>query len=84
VRERDGKRTIIFQVWDFQGEVYDLSMYFIVDEGNDRPTTHVMRSTYYAIGTTRLLELMRQAGFVSVERLDGPFYQPVLVGSREG
>src|SRR5262249_2083708 len=43
VRDRDGKRTIIFQVWDFQGEVYDLSMYFIVDEGNDRPTSHVMR-----------------------------------------
>jgi SAM-dependent methyltransferase len=83
VRDRDGKRYIIFQVWDFQGEVYDLSMYFIVDDGTDRPTTHVMRSKYYAIGTTRLLELMRQAGFVSVERLDGPFYQPVLVGSRE-
>jgi hypothetical protein len=37
----------------------------------------------YAIGTGRLLELMRQAGFASVERLDGRFYQPVLVGSRE-
>jgi SAM-dependent methyltransferase len=84
VRDRDGKRCVIFQVWDFQGNVYDLSMYFIVDEGNDRPTTHVMRSKYYAIGTSRLLELMREAGFVSVERLDGPFYQPVLVGRREG
>ena len=43
-----------------------------------------MRSKYYAIGTGRLLELMRRAGFASVERLDGQFYQPVLVGSREG
>ena len=31
-----------------------------------------------------LLELMRRAGFASVERLDGRFYQPVLVGGREG
>jgi SAM-dependent methyltransferase len=83
VRERDGKRYVIFQVWDFEGEVYDLAMYFVADDGGDRPATHVMRSKYYAIGTGRLLELMRRAGFASVERLDGRFYQPVLVGSRE-
>jgi hypothetical protein len=27
--------------------------------------------------------LMREAGFRSTERLDGRFYQPVLVGNRE-
>jgi SAM-dependent methyltransferase len=84
VRDRDGVRYVIFQVWDFDGEVYDLAMYFVVDDGGARPATHVMRSRYYAVGTGRLLELMRRAGFASVERLDGPFYQPVLVGSREG
>jgi SAM-dependent methyltransferase len=84
VRHRDGVRYVIFQVWDFEGEVYDLAMYFVADDGGDHPATHVMRSRYYAIGTGRLLELMRQAGFASVERLDGRFYQPVLVGSREG
>ena len=47
------------------------------------PETHVMRSKYYAIGTDRLLNLMRRAGFASVERLDAKFYQPVLVGTRE-
>jgi hypothetical protein len=30
-----------------------------------------------------LLTLMREAGFTKTERLDGLFYQPVLVGSRE-
>jgi SAM-dependent methyltransferase len=84
VRDRDGRRYVIFQVWDFEGEVYGLAMYFVADDGGDRPTTHVMRSKYYAIGTGRLLELMRRAGFASVERLDGRFYQPVLVGNREG
>ena len=82
VRERDGKRYVIFQVWDFAGEIYDLAMYFVVDDGGWQPETHVMRSKYYAIGTDRLMELMRRAGFASVERLDGRFYQPVLVGSR--
>jgi len=27
--------------------------------------------------------LMREAGFTSTERIDGRFYQPVLVGNRE-
>src|SRR5262249_17936270 len=61
VREADEMRYVIFQVWDFDGEVYDLAMYFVADDGADRPATHVMRSKYYAIGTGRLLELMRRA-----------------------
>jgi SAM-dependent methyltransferase len=83
VRDGDTVRYAIFQVWDFEGDVYDLAMYFFADDGGDHPATHVMRSKYYAIGTNHLLELMRQAGFASVERLDGRFYQPVLLGTRE-
>jgi SAM-dependent methyltransferase len=44
VRDRDGKRYVIFQVWDFAGEIYDLAMYFVVDDGGWEPETHVMRS----------------------------------------
>lgn len=84
VRDRDKRRYVIFQVWDFRGEVYDLAMYFVVDDGVGKPETQVMRSKYYAIGTDRLMDLMRRAGFASVERLDGKFYQPVLVGTRQG
>jgi SAM-dependent methyltransferase len=83
VRHRDGKRYVIFQVWDFAGDIYDLAMYFVVDDGGSQLETHVMRSRYYAIGTDRLMDLMRRAGFTSVEWLDDKFYQPVLVGSRK-
>jgi SAM-dependent methyltransferase len=83
VRDRDGKRYVIFQVWDFAGDIYDLAMYFVVDDGGIQPETQVMRSKYYAIGTHRLMELMQQAGFGVVERLDGRFHQPLLVGNRE-
>ena len=38
---------------------------------------------YNAVGTGHLLDLMRGAGFTATERLDGRFYQPVLVGHRE-
>jgi SAM-dependent methyltransferase len=84
VREEGGKRFVIFQVWDFVGQVYDLAMYFVVDDRtSDELATHVMRTKYNAIGTDHLLALMRRAGFTATERLDGRFYQPVLVGNRE-
>ncbi|MEJ7592068.1 MAG: class I SAM-dependent methyltransferase [Planctomycetaceae bacterium] len=83
VREEDGKRYLIFQVWDFAGQTYDMAMYFVVEEEASEPETYVMRTRYNAVGTDHLLALMREAGFTSVERIDGRFYQPVLVGNRE-
>jgi len=84
IREDGGKRYLIFQVWDFEGEQYALSMYFIEDDlQSGAIQTHVMRSRYYAISPNRLLELMEQAGFAEVKRLDEVFYQPVLVGTKK-
>lgn len=84
IREEDGKRYLIWQVWDFEGEQYDLSMYFIEDDKESEVAkTHVMRSRYYAISPTHLLALMEQAGFEEVKRLDGVFFQPVLVGTKK-
>jgi SAM-dependent methyltransferase len=84
VRMEDGKRYLIFQVWDFVDQLYDMAMYFVVDDRtSERPETYVMRTRYNAVGTDHLLSLMRAAGFASPERMDGKFYQPVLVGNRE-
>ena len=44
--------------------------------------TRILRSRYYAVDTVHLLALMAEAGFQDVTRLDGVFYQPVLVGTR--
>ena len=84
VREEGGKRYIFFQVWDFSGHIYDLTMYFVVDDRvSEQVATHVMRTRYNAVGTDHLLALMQRAGFTPAERLDGRFYQPVLVGDRK-
>ena len=83
VREQDGRRYLIFQVWDFVDQVYDMAMYFIIDDGRSDPTTRIMRTRYNAVGTDHLLALMQQAGFTTTHRLDGQFYQPVLLGTRE-
>ena len=83
VRKDGDRRYIVFQFWDFDGDHYDLSIYFVEEELNSTATkTYVMRSRLYAISPNRLLELMRSAGFEAVTRIDNEFYQPVLVGTR--
>lgn len=84
VREENGRRYIIFQVWDFVDRVYDMAIYLVVDDRtSEQLVTHVWRTQYNAVGTDHLLALMRRAGFSKAERLDGHFNQPVLVGDRE-
>ncbi|HSU16361.1 class I SAM-dependent methyltransferase [Longimicrobium sp.] len=83
-REEDGARWILLQHRAFDGDRYDLTFYVVEDRGGDEAATRVLRSRYYAISTKRLMELMREAGFVEVERLDGAFYQPLLVGTSAG
>lgn len=83
-REVEGKRYVIFQVWDFTGSIYDLTMYFVEDDRtSNQVVTHVMRTKYNAVGTNHLMHLMRQVGFTNVVRLDDQFYQPVLLGDRD-
>ena len=75
-------RYLVFQVWEFQGVIYDLSIYFIEDRGGPACVSHVMRTKYYAVGTDRLISLMEQAGFRRVKRVDDTFFQPVIVGKK--
>ncbi|NJO35580.1 MAG: class I SAM-dependent methyltransferase [Rhodospirillales bacterium] len=83
VRLEHGSRYLLFQVWDFEGDCYQLAFYFVEEHlATGAVRTHVMRSRYYAISTARLCALMERAGFRNVSRLDGVFYQPVLVGTK--
>lgn len=84
VREKDEVRYIIFQVWEFEGEQYDFSMYFVKeDKKTGAVETHVMRSRYYAISPDHLMALMERAGFQQVTRLDDDASHPAtLVGTK--
>jgi len=82
IRTEGAVHYLVWQVWEFRGPVYDMAMYFVEDRGGSTCVTNVMRSQYYAVGTGELMALMRRAGFVQVERIDGRFYQPVLLGKR--
>lgn len=82
LRVEGDKKYLVFQVWEFQELIYDLAMYFVEDRGGEDCVTHVMRTKYYAIEIPKLMELMSQAGFSEVRRLDERFFQPVIIGTR--
>ena len=79
-----GHRHLAVQVWEWEGDQYDLRLYLTDEAPDGSCTTRVMRSRYYAVPIDRLLALMREAGFARVERRDGVFFQPLLVGRRGG
>jgi SAM-dependent methyltransferase len=83
VRFENGQRYILFQVWEFEGDIYEISLYVVKDEGGQECQTQVMRGQYYAIGTDKLMNLMTQAGYEQVKRLDGVFFQPVIIGKKQ-
>jgi len=89
VREVGGVRWSVYQVWDWRpnnngggSDVYDFAMYFTADDGQAELKTHVMRSAFYALRPARMMELFREAGFTDVARIDGVFFQPVIVGNK--
>ena len=47
------------------------------------PGAGTLLDVSYAIGTDRLIALMTEAGFTEVRRLDGRFFQPLIVGLRQ-
>lgn len=82
VHEEEGVRRVMFQVWDPRPPLYETSLYLVEDRRGDAVQTRVMRALYYAIPVERSVELMREAGFTDVRRLDGAFFQPLAVGRR--
>lgn len=82
VREYGGKRYVLLQVWDLAGKMYNTDFYLIEDDRSGRPVTRLASTAYYVITTDRLAELMREAGFCQVQRLDDVYFQPVLIGTK--
>ncbi len=83
IREQNGVRWLLWQVWDCHGSTYDVTMYLVEDQGEAECRTRAFRTTYYAVGIPKLMELMREAGFEDVRRLDDRFFQPIITGTRK-
>jgi SAM-dependent methyltransferase len=84
LRREGTDRFLAVQVWEWDGDQYDVRMYLTREAADGACSTQVMKARYYAVTIDRLLALMAQAGFTDLERLDDVLFQPVLVGRRPG
>lgn len=83
IRDEAGVRWLLWQVWDPHGSTYRVTMYFVEDRGKKECRTLVMRAEYYAVRIPGLMDLMRDAGFEDVRRIDDRFFQPIIIGTRK-
>jgi len=82
IRDGDGARHILFQVWEWDGSHYDMSLYVVTESRDTGCHAVVARTRYYAVSVEHVTSFMQQAGFDQVHRLDGVYFQPILVGTR--
>ena len=76
-----GRRYHLRQVWTWRGPRYDLSFEITPQDGADAGAI-VLKTSLLAIPVEQVAGLMRTVGFENVRRVDGRFFQPVLVGTR--
>ena len=67
------------QIWNWDGEQYDLTLRLTELHGAHAPLVHEFHSRYYAIELSALEQLLLEAGFTAVARRDEHFFQPLLV-----
>jgi len=79
VQDVGDTRLVLFDVWDFDGDYYDMTTYAIEHTG-DQITTHAMRGRYYCVTIAALERLMSQAGFAHIATVRDRFFQPLIVG----
>lgn len=82
LRFEGSTRFLAVQVWEWENDQYDLSIYLTSESGEGRCDTQVLRSRYYAVSIDRILLLLTEAGFVGLERRDDVLFQPVVLARR--
>ena len=82
MRHAAGSRFLAVQVWEWDGDQYDLRVYLTTESPTGACTTQVLTSRYYAVSIARLLALLGEAGFVDAQRRDDVLFQPVLLARR--
>lgn len=55
----------------------------IEHRGSSPATVHATKSTCYAVHIPVLIELMKEAKFHDVRRVDGVFFQPIIAGHKQ-
>jgi SAM-dependent methyltransferase len=84
-RSDGDERYFVVQTRDWDGDFYDVAMYFIREGRGSKPAAVIAGSSrYYAVPIDRLVSLLEESSFIEIQRLDGVLYQhqPVLLARR--
>lgn len=82
-RMEGADRYFVFQTRDWDGDMYDVTMYFVRQVREDQPAQVTAgRCRYYAITVDRVSTLLRSAGFCDVKSVEGVLHQPIVAGMR--
>jgi SAM-dependent methyltransferase len=83
VHQVEKTRYVLLQVWNPVLPLHEIITYIIEHREGALPVTHTSRETCYAVPIYRLMRLMDEAGFHEVRRVDGVFFQPVIIGRKK-
>jgi hypothetical protein len=83
VNPTDNGQIVMFDVWDFDGDYYEITTYLVDDVGKPTAQTLVLRGgKYYCVEISALEKLFREAGFREVKTLRDRFFQPLLIATK--
>ena len=83
VHQTDNGQVIMFDIWDFDGDTYEITTYLVDDIGGPTANTQVFRGgKYYCVEIPTLERLFREAGFREVNILRERFFQPLLLAKK--
>jgi ubiquinone/menaquinone biosynthesis C-methylase UbiE len=83
VHQVEKTRYVLLQVWNPLPPLHETITYIIEHREGALPVTHTSHETCYAVPIYRLMRFMEEAGFSDVRRLDGVFFQPVIIGRKK-
>jgi len=83
VHQTDHGQVVMFDVWDFDGDYYEITTYLVDDIGKSIAQTQVLRGgKYYCVEISTLEKLFKEAGFREVTTLRNRFFQPLLLAKK--
>lgn len=79
----DGGQLLMFDVWDFSEDQYEITTYIIEDKGGAEAAAHILHGgRYYCAEISTLETLLHEAGFSKVHTLYDRFFQPLIVAKK--
>ena len=83
IHQTDRGRVILFDVWDFDRDYYDMATYIVEDNGEESVQVTILRGgKYYCVEIPVIEGLLKKAGFSDVKLLLERYFQPTLLARK--